>query len=115
MGVESSQEDGDKMETQSALSPVKVIWVDSHCWPTWEDAQEISKTAASASLKCMSVGMLVSDEEDRIVITQSVSFDGPDVRNMANTLAIPKSCIQKIYGLGKGKNIMLPVEEDKSK
>lgn len=99
------------MGTQSALRPVKVVWIDSKAWPEWENAEVAVETAQKNPLTCVTVGVLVSDEEDRIILAQSFSYNGPDVYNMAGVLAIPKGVIQSMYELGKGRSIWVEVKK----
>lgn len=79
--------------------PVFVEWRDScsfgrQCWRSLEDTQEELKPS-----KIQSVGFLIADEKDRIVLTGHIS-DGDDE---SGGFVIPRGCITKLTKLGGRK------------
>ena len=74
------------------LKMVRVWWRDSCSFPTWRDSETV-RTMTPDDIE--SVGFVVTDNADRLIITQSVSVSG----NMDNALAIPRECISEIKEL----------------
>ena len=70
--------------------PALVTWFDACDAPTaWTPT---AKVAASRPVTCRSVGFLLVSDEDRVVLTTSVSEDG----DAANGIVIPTSCVIEV-------------------
>ncbi len=68
------------------MNIVFVEWVDSCYDHEWKRLKDVSDVAF-----CKSVGLLVKENKDEIVIAQSLSENG----NASETIAIPKCSIKK--------------------
>jgi hypothetical protein len=73
---------------------VEVEWVDSQGYPGWHDEKEFMNW--NDSLTCHSVGYLLRDEADKIVLVMSRSSVALD-----NGLVIPRVAIVKITPLAE--------------
>lgn len=73
--------------------PALVKWLDAcDAAPEWTDAD---KVAASRPVACQSVGFLLTEDDDRVVLTTSVTEDG----DAANGIVIPTSCVVELVYL----------------
>ena len=73
--------------------PALVKWLDAcDAAPEWTDAH---KVAASRPVACQSVGFLLTEDDDRVVLTTSVTEDG----DAANGIVIPTSCVVELVYL----------------
>lgn len=77
-----------------SLPIVEVHWVDSTTVALWAAADEVD----DVSLECRTVGFLVRDLEDRVVISTSVDSNG----HIMDPLIIPKGCITAMYDIEVG-------------
>lgn len=68
---------------------VEVFWVDSSSVAAWSDPDEMR----DCSLECHSIGFMVDETPDRIVISHSVDPEG----SAADPMAIPKCAITDLY------------------
>lgn len=85
---------------------VLVGWRDSNTFGGWRNARLQKELVTEETLDCASVGFLLVDEEDRIVLAQSLSFTGKEVSiakilSVSECLAIPKGCVVSINKLGE--------------
>ena len=70
--------------------PALVTWLDACDAPTeWTN---VAKVAATRPVTCRSVGFLLVSDEDRVVLTTSISEDG----DAANGIVIPTSCVIEV-------------------
>lgn len=74
---------------------VQVLWIDAESHPDW---RELSEVIADGTLECISVGWLVSEREDRIVLVASVDL-GDDGEMVASHITIPRSALKEIKEL----------------
>lgn len=73
--------------------PALVYWIDACDAPTeWADA---AKVAASRPVRCQSVGFVLVDDDERVVLTTSVTEDG----DAANGIVIPTACVDELVFL----------------
>jgi hypothetical protein len=73
--------------------PALVTWLDACDAPTaWTPT---AKVTASRPVTCRSVGFLLVSDEDRVVLTTSISEDG----DAANGIVIPTSCVTDLVFL----------------
>lgn len=69
---------------------VQVRWLDSFAAYGWQDMAAISPS------RIITVGILVDDNSERMVIAGSVSDSG----NYHGLVAIPKPCIEEVETIG---------------
>ena len=70
--------------------PALVHWTDACDAPTeWADA---AKVAASRPVRCQSVGFVLASDDERVVLTTSVTEDG----DAANGIVIPTACVDEL-------------------
>jgi len=75
------------------LRPALVRWVDAcDAAPEWTPTD---KVAASRPVACQSVGFLLTEDDERLVLTTSVSDDG----DAASGIVIPTSCVTEVLYL----------------
>ena len=74
---------------------IEVIWEDSYSRLGWGDVSEAVREALEHNFRCVSVGYLLEETEDRIVLVRSLAF--PDLVDALHV--IPKSCIYDIRAL----------------
>ena len=72
---------------------VHVEWVDSNSCTDWEEHHEARDLPVAT---CHTVGMLVRDEPDRVVV--ATNYDATNDRS-SQTIAIPKGCISRRWTL----------------
>ena len=65
---------------------VEVVWLDSQARGGWTDKNEMQEW--NEDILCKSVGYLVREENDRIVLVMSESST-----SLADGLTIPRACI----------------------
>ncbi len=77
---------------------VEVTWIDSQETSGWRSSQEKTKEAKHMNLKCVSTGYLALKNKNRIVLWQSLAFDGEDnvVYSAAAQIIIPRCAVKKI-------------------
>lgn len=80
------------VKTKSRFKIVEVNWVDSEHHADWEKISDVIEEQ-SGSLGCRSVGYLISDTEDRIILATSVSEDEETEEQVSAYITIPKICI----------------------
>lgn len=71
---------------------VYIEWLDSAGLPGWQSVEKVGDFAAKVDCMCISVGLVVAESEDVIVIAQSVSSEGI----ILNPTAIPQRSILEI-------------------
>lgn len=71
---------------------VEVFWVDSEHSSDWSKLEDVLEEQ-SGSLECRSVGYLVADKEDRIILATSVSNDEDTEESISAYITIPKVSI----------------------
>jgi len=77
---------------QEGLRPVWVRWVDSMGRGHWSNKDDIKEDFVSRrNMECYSAGFLLDNNEDSVVIIQSIGFS-----EYANTLKIPKVAIKEM-------------------
>ncbi len=97
---------------------VHVEWVDSNSWNGWRGGLAIKDEAINETLKCESVGLLIEESEDRIVMASSLSFSMDFVtqkelfQNLNGVMAIPKCSIKSIHYLKWGKKKKVGNDQD---
>jgi len=70
--------------------PALVTWLDACDAPTaWTLA---AKLATSKPVTCRSVGFLLAQDDERVVLATSLSDDG----DAANGIVIPTSCVDQV-------------------
>lgn len=73
--------------------PALVHWTDAcDAAPEWTDA---AKVAASRPVRCQSVGFVLASDDERVVLTTSVTEDG----DAANGIVIPTACVDELVYL----------------
>ena len=74
---------------------VLVRWMDAHTWDGW------TSYVPGCSLENVSVGLLIADEKDRVVIAQSCSLN-PEAEPYDQILEVPRGMICQVLVLKKG-------------
>lgn len=77
------------MAIKSSLKPVYIEWLDSNGMHGWNTKERVENDIES--LLCVSVGLLLNKNDERVTIIQSES---PFSYN--NALAIPRIAVKKI-------------------
>jgi hypothetical protein len=73
--------------------PALVTWLDACDAPTeWTN---VAKVAATKLVRCQSVGFLLAEDDERVVLATTLSEDG----DAANGIVIPISCIDELVYL----------------
>lgn len=80
---------------------VEVIWEDAHSGEssqTWAFYDEDTKTLLAKASLCTSVGYLLNDTGERIVIAASITAmgDDEDITAISGTMSIPRGMIRKV-------------------
>lgn len=78
---------------------IEVIWLDSEQSADWAKLEDV--LADQGSLECKSVGYLVADKEDRVILASSVTADTTYEEHVSHYMVIPKASIQSIKELRK--------------
>lgn len=73
---------------------VEIIWVDSDHSASWEKLEDVLED--QAGLECKSVGYLVADKEDRVIIASSMTADPEREEHISYYMAIPRQAILSI-------------------
>lgn len=94
------------------MKVVYIRWIDSHGWWGWEDASTRIKQMLEHNLECRTVGVAVSENEDRIVLVESVSLTGTEepfkVDTIGNGTVIPKSAIIEMEIIHEDDSVSFP-------
>ena len=70
--------------------PALVHWLDACDAPTeWTN---VAKVAATKPVRCQSVGFVLVGDDERVVLTTSVTEDG----DAANGIVIPADCVTEL-------------------
>jgi len=70
--------------------PTLVRWIDAcDAAPEWTPADQVAKSGA---VNCESVGFLVDQDDDRLVLVTSLSDDG----DAASGIVIPTGCVLEV-------------------
>ncbi len=77
---------GDRMRKIPEI--VLVHWVDSASHPYWQDGN-----TEYSLLECYSVGFLIEESVDKLVIAQSAALD-PDAKPWADVIVIPRVAVR---------------------
>lgn len=81
----------EQLEKKALSRAVMVQWVDACGWPNgWRDIREVHANACPEPIN--SIGYVLKDDKDMIVLVQSVG--GGDVDNV---IAIPKSWVLQVW------------------
>ena len=78
---------------------VEVEWVDSLHLGGWRSESEWQGATGPDSLQCRSTGYLYQDNQDGMVLMQSLSIGG----SMADAIEIPRAAVQSVRTLRHGK------------
>lgn len=70
--------------------PALVTWTDACDAPT--EWASVAKLATSKPVTCRSVGFLLAEDDERVVLATSLSDDG----DAANGIVIPTSCVNEV-------------------
>ena len=68
---------------------MEVVWEDSYSRLGWGDIEQAAEEALSRNLRCVSVGYLLEETKNRIVLVQSLAL--PDL--VGTLQIIPRSCV----------------------
>jgi hypothetical protein len=82
----------EKEHSACNLKRVEVTWLDSCGWSGWHEKDEV--IALNESLESTSIGYVIRDLEDRLVLAQSESL-----HYYGEVLSIPKVAITKVVEL----------------
>jgi len=85
------------MSPKSAFRLVEVLWEDSEQGADWGKLEDI--LTDQGSLSCRSVGYVVADKEDRIILASSITADETYEEHVSHYIIIPKSCIKSVKEL----------------
>ena len=72
------------------LPEVRVEWVDSSGWNGWQPLDKVLKEAGEDTLECTTVGLLLDQDKDSIMVVQNVSYGTNQVHS---PFKIPRSAI----------------------
>jgi len=77
---------------------VEITWVDSQETKGWSNIESKVKESKRMNLKCVSIGYLALKNKNRVVLWQSLAFDGEDniVYSATGQIIIPRCAIKKI-------------------
>ncbi len=79
---------------------VKVQWIDSHTYVGWRDREFLIKEAQQEELLCESIGYLLYEGEDHIVLAPNLSYENDGKWGSAsNVFLIPNVSIKKMEDL----------------
>lgn len=78
------------------FSPVLVVWKDPASNRGWMPESRALKEATPMGVYCESVGMLMSKNEEGIILCQSVASKHPE-DDVAEVLEIPRGVVKHIY------------------
>lgn len=113
--LESSQDSFDKEAIEGFSNidwpSVSVEWVDAESdgGPGWQDPEDMIEYAKRPLPIMKTVGMLVWEDNEKVVITDS---KGP--ASMGGVTKIPRAWIRSYYILNKVENKLLPVRDEKA-
>jgi hypothetical protein len=71
---------------------VEVTWSDIATSIGWQEREELERDKTADFTTCLSVGYLVANEPDRVIIVQSISTD----QAHAERTVIPKAVVRSI-------------------
>lgn len=77
---------------EKEIRPVRVEWVDSMGTAGWRDY-------SPADLRCTSVGILVDQNDERVVIANSVAHANQGTGYYHDVLEIPRAAVKRIRRL----------------
>jgi hypothetical protein len=78
---------------------VEVLWEDFTVFHGWRDHEEIVDIVDGECDKCLSVGYLVADKPDKIVIAPTIALGEALTKEMADLIRIPRSQAKSIRNL----------------
>ena len=98
------------MSSKLPYPVVEVVWVDSEHDAGWNTLQEVLEENEKP-LECHSVGYLILEKDDRVVLATSIGMAvGEDDNQVSAYLTIPKAAIIKMKGPRKKTRKVLPIE-----
>lgn len=71
---------------------VECIWLDSDHHGDWEKLSDVLEDQ-EGNLECRSVGYLIADKEDRIILATSITNDDETEEQVSYYISIPKVAI----------------------
>lgn len=80
-----------KTKTKAKFRRVEVSWVDSEHNSDWSPLEAILED--QGSLECLSLGYLIADKEDRIILATSLTAAEDYEPLVSAYITIPKVCI----------------------
>lgn len=78
---------------------VEVTWLDSEQNASWEKLSDVLED--QGTLDCKSVGYLIADKEDRIILASSMSSDEEYEEHISHYITIPRAAVVSIKELRK--------------
>ena len=78
---------------KSSFKIIEVGWLDSEHHADWENLPEVLEEQETTSLECRSVGYLVADKEDRIILATSYTIEDSSEAQVSYYITIPKPSI----------------------
>lgn len=98
MSVKSS-EAATRRSASKIFKIVEVVWADSEHFADWSKLSDVLED--QGSLDCKSVGYLIADKEDRMILATSISVDEIYEESVSAYLTIPKAAISSVKELRK--------------
>ena len=74
---------------------VKVKWIDSCPLHGWNSKESFANFCEEANYECLSVGLLVFEDDNFIVLLQTIG-----IYQVSETMKIPKVAIKEMHKLG---------------
>lgn len=87
-------------QTKTRFKIIECIWVDSEHNSDWSKLDDVLEEQ-SGSLECRSVGYLIADKDDRIILATSISADESTEESVSAYITIPRVAIISIRELRK--------------
>ena len=87
------------MSKSSSLPPkgkfkiVEVLWLDSEHHSDWESLPSVLEEQETTSLECSSVGYLVAEKDDRIILATSFTIEEESETQISYFITIPRVAI----------------------
>lgn len=78
---------------------VEVVWLDSEHHADWEGLSKVLEEQESVSLGCRSVGYLIADKEDRVILSTSYTSEESEEAQVSYYITIPKIAVLDIKEL----------------
>lgn len=87
------------VEKKQTFKIVEILWEDSEQAAAWEKLEDVLND--QGSLACKSVGYLIADKDDRVILASSMSSDDEYEESVSHYITIPKSSILQMKDLRK--------------